>query len=79
MSLDGVFDADQDKFAQQYLPYNSKDRQEYIQEGILTSDALLLGRTTYEMLAPYQSKLKNNEDGVADKLNSVPSMSFRRL
>ena len=29
-------------------------------------------RKTYEMLAPYWSSLKNNEMGVAAKLNSVP-------
>lgn len=71
LSLDGVFDADKDKFEQWFLPYISKQRQEYIKEGILASDALLFGRTTYEMLAPHWSKMKNNEEGVADKLNSV--------
>lgn len=71
MSLDGVFDADKDKFEQWFLPYISKGRQDYIREGILASDAILFGRTTYEMLAPHWSQMKNNEDGVADKLNSV--------
>jgi dihydrofolate reductase len=32
---------------------------------------MLYGRTTYEMLNSYCPKLKNNEMGVADKLNSV--------
>jgi dihydrofolate reductase len=69
MTLDGVFDAD--TMDQWFLPYDSKERQEYITEGILAADTLLLGRTTYEMLAPHWSALKNNEEGLADKLNSV--------
>lgn len=69
VTLDGVFDAD--TMDQWFLPYDSKDRQDYITEGILTADTILLGRTTYEMLAPHWSALKNNEEGVADKLNSV--------
>lgn len=70
MTLDGVFDAE--KMPQWFNPYDSPSRQDYIRDGILAADALLLGRTTYEMLAPYWSTLKNNEMGVADKLNSVP-------
>jgi dihydrofolate reductase len=69
-TLDGVFDAS--SMAQWFAPYDSVGRQDYIREGILASDALLLGRTTYEMLAPYWSSLKNNEMGIAAKLNSVP-------
>jgi dihydrofolate reductase len=69
VSLDGVFDAD--SMEQWFLPYHSEDRAAYIQEGILASDAMLLGRKTYDMLAPYWSARKNNEDGIADKLNSV--------
>lgn len=38
---------------------------------MLACDAILFGRVTYEMLAPYWSPLKNNEDGLADKINSV--------
>ncbi|MEO6979091.1 MAG: dihydrofolate reductase family protein, partial [Mucilaginibacter sp.] len=40
--------------------------------GILSADAFMFGRNTYQMLAPYWSSLKNNEMGVADKLNSAP-------
>jgi dihydrofolate reductase len=69
MTLDGVFDAD--SMEQWFAPYDSEERQKYIQESILTCDAIVFGRTTYEMLAPYWSACKNNEDGVADKLNSV--------
>ncbi len=70
ISLDGVFDAD--TMPQWYAPFDSEARQTYIREGILACDALLFGRTTYEMLAPYWSSLHNNEMGVAGKLNSAP-------
>ena len=69
MSLDGVFDGD--TMGQWFTPFDSIPRQEYIRDGILECDALLLGRKTYEMLAPYWSAQKNNEMGVAAKLNSV--------
>ncbi len=70
ITLDGVFDAD--TMPQWYAPFDSEARQTYIREGILACDALLFGRTTYEMLAPYWSSLHNNEMGVAGKLNSAP-------
>jgi dihydrofolate reductase len=69
VTLDGIFDAD--TMDQWFLPFDSPARQEYIRDGILACDAILLGRTTYEMLSPYWSSLKNNEMGVAGKLNSV--------
>jgi dihydrofolate reductase len=71
VTLDGVFDAD--TMDQWFNPYDSIDRQQYIKETVLASDAFLFGRTTYEMLAPYWSSLKDNEmEGVAGKLNSAP-------
>ena len=70
ITLDGIFDAD--TMAQWYTPFDSEARQTYIREGIFACDALLFGRTTYEMLAPYWSSLHNNEMGVAGKLNSAP-------
>jgi len=70
ITLDGVFDAQtMDKWN---APYHSDSRARCIIEEILGADAFLYGRTTYEMLAPYWSALKNNEMGVADKLNSAP-------
>lgn len=69
ITLDGIFDGDtMDKW---FLPYHSDERSNYIRDTILASDAMIYGRSTYEMLAPYWSSLKNNEMGVADKLNSV--------
>ena len=61
-----------DTMEQWFTPYDSIERQEYIREGLLASGALLLGRVTYAMLAPYWPTLKNNEMGIADKLNSMP-------
>lgn len=70
ITLDGVFDAD--SMAQWFQPFDSESRQNYIRDGILACDAFLFGRTTYEMLAPYWSTLKNNEMGIAGQLNSAP-------
>ena len=73
MTLDGVFDAD--TMGQWFRPYDSDDRQEWIKEGILASDAFLFGRITYEMLAGYWPTVKdrdNKEIEIADRLNSAP-------
>jgi dihydrofolate reductase len=70
VSLDGVFD--DSTMDQWFYPYESDDRGEQIKEGVLAADAFLLGRVTYEMLAPYWSSQKNNEFGIADRLNSAP-------
>jgi dihydrofolate reductase len=69
LTLDGIFDAD--TMAQWFIPFDSEDRRQYIIGTMDACDAILFGRTTYEMLAPYWSPLKNNEDGLADKINSV--------
>jgi hypothetical protein len=69
MALDGIFDAD--TMDQWFHPYQSNDRAEYIQEGVLGSDIFLFGRVTYEMLAPFWSQAKKNEMGIADKMNSM--------
>ena len=70
MSLDGVFDAD--SMDRWFNPYDTPERQEYIQESIMACSAILFGRKTYEMLAPYWSSLHHNEMGIAAKLNSAP-------
>lgn len=70
ITLDGVFDAE--KMGEWFVPFNGDDKKAYIQDCHNTCDGILFGRKTYEMLAPYWSSMKNNEDGVADKLNSVP-------
>jgi len=70
ITLDGVFDASSMNVWN--APYHSDSRARCIIEDILGADAFLYGRTTYEMLAPYWSALKNNEMGIADKLNNTP-------
>jgi len=69
LSIDGVFDAD--TMPQWFFPFDSVERQQYITEGIMECDAILLGRTTYEMLASFWPYQTNDEMGPASKLNSV--------
>jgi dihydrofolate reductase len=68
VSLDGIFDAS--SMNKWWMPFDSANRQQYIQDSINNCEMMLYGRTTYEMLYPYWSSFKNNEQGVADKLNN---------
>ncbi|HPI36600.1 MAG TPA: hypothetical protein PK397_01535 [Ignavibacteriaceae bacterium] len=43
----------------------------YINETIHDCEAMLYGRHTYYILSSYWSQLKNNEFGIADKLNTT--------
>src|ERR1700753_876613 len=71
VTLDGVFDAS--LMPQWFFPFDSKSRQAAIRESVMGSDAMLMGRTTYEMLMPYWSSLPDEAmDGVAGKLNRSP-------
>lgn len=70
MTVDGVYDAQTiNKWGS---PFTSDEREEYIREAILSADALLYGRTTYDLQAYYWPGLKNNEYGIADKKNNMP-------
>lgn len=69
VSLNGIFDSG--SFEQWFNPYHSDSRAKYIQHCIAHCDVMLYGRETYQMLYPYWSSLKNNEMGVAAKLNQV--------
>ena len=69
MTLDGVFDAD--TMPEWFAPFDSIAKNEYIRKSILESDALLVGRTTYEMLAAYWPQQMNDDNGPAGKLNSM--------
>ena len=69
VTLDGVFDAD--SMPQWFIPFQSDERVKHIKKVIEACDALVFGRTTYEMLGPYWSAQKNDENGPAAKLNSV--------
>ena len=67
ISLDGIFDAR--SMNKWWIPFDSLQRQQYIQDTINNCEIMLYGRTTYEMLYPYWSSFKHNEQNVADKLN----------
>src|SRR5690349_6415184 len=68
ISLDGIFDAS--SMNKWWIPFDSPGRQQYIQETINNCEIMLYGRTTYEMLYPYWSSFKHNEQGVAGQLNN---------
>jgi hypothetical protein len=53
-------------------PYVSEDVAEAIQTSIHVSEAMLLGRVTYELFTSYWPTQTKNEFGVADKMNSQP-------
>jgi dihydrofolate reductase len=66
LSLDGVMEA-----SEEWQPaYFSDDVAADLKAEILASEALLLGRVTYEIFAAYWPYQIKNESGIADKLNS---------
>lgn len=68
MSADGVVEApDTWQF-----PFQTEEMGEITERQTRDNDVFLYGRVTYEMFAGYWPSLKNNEFGVADKLNSAP-------
>jgi len=69
VTLDGVFDGD--TMERWFNPYQSEARARHITQVIGACDAIVFGRTTYEMLAPFWSAQKNDDQGPAAKLNSV--------
>ena len=69
VSLDGVFEAEtMGKWA---VPFYSEERDEFIRGNILASDALLLGRTTYDLQAQYWPHQKGDKYGIANRKNSM--------
>ena len=74
LTLDGVMEAPE----KWQFPYLSNDVAELIKAQMLQADAVLLGRTTYEIFADSWSSRINNEFGVADKLNSMPKYVVSR-
>src|SRR5688572_934695 len=69
LTLDGIFDAD--TMQEWFFPFNSIAKDEYIRRSILEADALLVGRTTYEMLASYWPFQLNDDNGPASKINTM--------
>ena len=70
VSLDGVFDAQ--TMGQWAAPFYSEERDEIIRELVRASNALLLGRTTYDLQAWYWPNQKDDKYGIANHKNSMP-------
>lgn len=68
LSLDGVMEVPQDW----HFPFISPDLMAAVAAHIHESGALLLGRTTYEEFAAAWPLRRDNEHGIADKLNAMP-------
>ncbi|MEZ4671102.1 MAG: dihydrofolate reductase family protein [Anaerolineae bacterium] len=68
LSVDGVIEAPETW----HFPFVNDEVQAEINAGIHATDALLLGRVTYEAFAPFWPSQANNEHGIADHLNKIP-------
>jgi dihydrofolate reductase len=69
VTVDGIFDAEtMGKWA---VPYYSEERDELIRGIVLASDALLLGRTTYDIQVWYWPSQKDDKYGIANHKNSM--------
>ncbi len=68
ISLDGVIEAPQNW----HFPYISDDMMQSVKAQIVTADAFLYGRHTYQEFAGYWSTASEDELGIAAKLNSAP-------
>jgi len=69
ISLDGVFEAE--TMGKWSAPFYSEERNEYIRGIVLASDALLLGRTTYDLQARYWPNQKEDKYGIANHKNNI--------
>lgn len=63
LTVDGFVDSEQ------FLPFNSDERNKYMAEIVFGSGNLLIGRTTYDPMVGFWSNQKNP---MADKMNSMP-------
>jgi dihydrofolate reductase len=70
VTVDGIFDAE--TMGQWAAPSYSDERDEYVRGIVLASDALLLGRTTYDLQAWYWPSQKEDKYGIANHKNSMP-------
>jgi dihydrofolate reductase len=69
VAVDGVFDAE--TMGQWAAPYYSEERDEFVRGLVLASDALLLGRTTYDIQAWYWPNQKGDKYGIANHKNDM--------
>jgi dihydrofolate reductase len=81
LSLDGVMQGpggpDEDReggfdLGGWLVPYADADMGNFMVESITSTDALLLGRKTYEIFAAHWPKVTDENDPIATKLNSMP-------
>lgn len=68
-ALDGVFEAE--TMGQWSAPFYSEERDEFVRENVLAADALLLGRTTYDLQAWYWPNQKEDKYGIANHKNRI--------
>jgi dihydrofolate reductase len=87
LSLDGVIqgpggpDEDRDggfDLGGWVVPYAEDDMGKFVVESITSTDALLLGRKTYEIFAAHWPKVTDESDPIATKLNSMPKFVASR-
>jgi dihydrofolate reductase len=70
ITADGIFDAEtMGKWA---APSYSEERDEFVRSIVLAADALLLGRTTYDIQAWYWPNQKGDKYGIANHKNNMP-------
>ena len=69
VTIDGIFEAE--TMGQWAAPYYSEERDAFIRGLILASDALLLGRKTYDLQAYYWPNQKADKYGIANHKNSM--------
>ncbi len=67
VTLDGVMESPE----QWQFPYLNGDTEEFNREQVLSLEASLLGRVTYEIFASFWPLQTHNEFGLADKINSA--------
>lgn len=81
LSMDGVMQApggpDEDReggfdLGGWLVPYADEDMGKFMVESITSTDALLLGRKTYEIFAAHWPLVTDENDPIATKLNSMP-------
>ncbi len=71
MTLDGVMTLDGDMGQKWHFPYWNDELGKYAVDQLFASDALLLGRRTYEIFAASWPSV-TDEQGFADRMNSLP-------
>ncbi len=69
VTLDGVFDTQ--TMGQWAAPFYSDEKDEFVRKSVLAADALLLGRTTYDLQAWYWPNQKEDKYGIANHKNSM--------